>query len=1068
MKLLKKQGVSETPQHLADFSSKRQPSLWLLSILLIVALSGSSLCQDKFSVVILKMEASGDQGQLCRNTIESQYQAVRNLKINGKTEVKSEPVPADGHPQPITRQEYDHAKNINIKDLAQMEIRDGVLYGLSKTGETLLLFPQDKKPEKNSPTALAEIYKVSVEAQESQSKSKRTLDFKAIWKVFNLSPGDPIELAVFQHVAQENKPAFWKGYLKSVPEYRLADALTGLRDTLSQCVNDSLQAFAGGSYSSLAEAEAEALEAKGVDDSETTQALLAKVKAEQKNFQDLVASASSLVLGGKWDDALSTLEPLKKYLTQAKDLDAAYAAANDGSYDLHLQAAKSKMGSNNLAEAVKEYELALGRKPESTEARHGRQEALVAKIIADSRQLRQRKKPGEAREQILNTLSTETSLSDDTRITGELKLASCELSAQLLSEAQKLVLTPTKTLKPIASDATEKIFVQADEKLRIAQEVCTSKTIGTLFDQVNASLTGFHLEHAKRARTRDQLAIAMLHTQNALQYSPANTEVNALKEQIDKTLQERVRVKVGVIFRDTSNGHGCQGEAAALAQAMESQISSPLYDLLESDRAHSVLNTPQAQRLPNYAIILGEVQSCAIQRTPQEQPVQSKYRVANPAFTDAKTAEQSAEQQYKSCRSTYGEANCGAARQSFDAARNLRRNTEEFLKYDYTYTARVTTVYGQENLLLKVLSSSAPNSLGPFHEEVRDVCVEEVGVRDDDDARSGLFGTFSTTLQKILEARHSNQNHCPLNEDEQYKSNLQQNIQQRLRLAIPFPLAKIAPYYLKAARQASDRDVALDNYLMALMASSSAQSEEFKEAMTTLKVQHPDLHPESLVAQQLQAAEFVRASRNPTSTATQPAGPSTQTSNLQGSGNTSDSATEKPVLFNPNPVTPKLISEMPSTDFTVFQANAFEMSHPINWKINRMSQGVIIGPSFAVQHRSVVCGAIIGSYPTGGKSFDQAASDLALWMKRQTPDAGELIDKGNLAVNGGNARAFNLTATSLLKDYNGQKQNELDWIVAIPHGDGKSLDWIVFVAPERDFHLLTPTFDRMLQSFKIH
>lgn len=1076
MKSLRNKAIFEAPQHCILRGFKRLPNLWFVGTLLIGVLGRTCLCQDRISVVVLKTEPSSDQGQFCRTTIETQYQAIRNLKINGKTEVKSEPVPADGHPQPVTRQEYDRAKSIGIKDLAQLEIRDGVLYGLSKAGETLLLFPQDKKPEKNSPTTLADMYKISVEGQESQSKSKRSVDFKTIWKIFNLAPNDPVELAVFQHVAQENKPAYWKGYLKTVPEYKLTDALTGLRDTLSQCVNDSLQAFANGNYSALADAETSALEAKGVYDSEATQALLAKVNAEQKNIQDLIASASSLVLAGKWDDALSALEPLKKYLTQAKDLDAAYAAANDGSYDLHLQAAKNNMGGSNLAEALKEYEIALSRKPDSPEAQNGRKEALVEKTVADSRQLRQRKKPGEAREQILNILSTENSLSDDTKIAAELKLANCEFSAQLFSESQKLVLGPTKSLKPITSESIEKVFVQAVEKLKAAQDACASKGAGTLFDQVNANLASFHLEHARRAKARGLLALALLHSQTALQYSPTSTEANSLKEQTDKTIQDKVRVKVGVLFRDTSSDHGCQQEASGLAQMVEAQVSSSMYDLLESDRAESIYNTAQSQRPPNYALILGEIQSCAVQRTPQEQSVPSKYRVANPDFSNAKSAEQSAEQQYKSCRSNYGEANCVPARQNFDAAREQRRNTQEWLKYDYTYTARITSVYGQENVLLKVLGASAPNSFGPFHEEVRDQCVEEVVVRDDDDARSGICGIISNSVTKILEARHSNQNHCPLNEDEQYKTSLQQNIQQRVRVAIPFPLAKVSGHYLKLARQASDRDIALDNYLMALMASTSAQSAEFKEAMTAVKTQRPDLNPESLVESQLKAAAYVNASHGPahdSDVAVTSKGPSAsqiQNPNGQPSENISapSSEAERPVLVSSQPVTPKLNAEMPSTDFTVFRANSFEMSHPNNWRINRISQGVIIGPSFALQHRSVVCGAIIGSYPTKGKPFEQAASDLARWMKSQTPDAGDLIDKGSLTVNGTNARAFNLTATSLLKNSSGQKQNELDRIVAIPRGDGKSVDWIVFVAPENDFHLLAPTFERMLQSFKTY
>jgi hypothetical protein len=42
---------------------------------------------------------------------------------------------------------------------------------------------------------------------------------------------------------------------------------------------------------------------------------------------------------------------------------------------------------------------------------------------------------------------------------------------------------------------------------------------------------------------------------------------------------------------------------------------------------------------------------------------------------------------------------------------------------------------------------------------------------------------------------------------------------------------------------------------------------------------------------------------------------------------------------------------------------------------------------------------------------------------------------------------------------------ECDWLVALPTHDG-DLRYIVFVAPERDFLSLQPTFTAMLNSFQ--
>jgi hypothetical protein len=108
-------------------------------------------------------------------------------------------VPQQGHLPTIMRQEYEHAKGTNIRDLSQLQFKDGFLYGLNQAGETLLLFPQERKPEKNAQAPLAEIYNVMVEGQlPGKSKEKRSVNLTAIQKIFNLKPNDPVEAALFQ------------------------------------------------------------------------------------------------------------------------------------------------------------------------------------------------------------------------------------------------------------------------------------------------------------------------------------------------------------------------------------------------------------------------------------------------------------------------------------------------------------------------------------------------------------------------------------------------------------------------------------------------------------------------------------------------------------------------------------------------------------------------------------------------------------------------------------------------------------------------------------------------------
>jgi len=818
-----------------------------LRIAVMLALAGMTVlgsCEDKISVVVMKPALPTDSLQFCQNTIETQYQSFRNLKINGKSEVRAVPVPADGHPQQVTRQEYEHAKNLNIRDFAQFELRDGVLYGLSKTGETVLLFPQDRKPDKNSPTVLGEMYKIGIEGQSPQpkSKEKQNLSLQSVWKIFNLESNTQPEAALYLHVAQENKAAFWKGYLKNVSEYKLPEALAGLRDTLYQCVNDSLASFAGGNYSALKEAKAEALEAKGVDDSPATQALIARVEAEERNLADLISQSSALLQNGKWDESLDTLSPLKKYAGQMPEYDSAYAAANQKSYDFHLQAAKTHLQHSALPDALKEYETALARIPDSPEAQSGRKETLVRKTVADSRQLRQHKKSGEAREQIRALISAEQSVAEDTRISAELKLASCEFSAQMLADSQKLVLAPTKKLKPLATDAAEKAFVEAKDKLDTARDACPSTAISGLYDQVRRHLSDFHLEQARKAQARGALGSALLYGRTAMVYAPESA-AGPMVEEISRAMQDKIRIHVGILFQDATSGGSCQNEVSQFAQAVQSELSSG-YELLDENQTKALIQIPQSQRPLNQVLIVGQVQYCSIQRATRDQPIPSRYQVHNPDFENAQSAEQSAEQQYKSCRASYGEAACGSARSNFESVKAQRRNVQEWLKYNYTYTGRLTTLNGSMAVSLQLVTASGPVRFGPFQQQIKDHCLEEIGVRDDDETKSGIFGAVSGALSQFVDARTNN--HCPLSEDEQYKAGMQQTIGQNIGMTVPQQLAKVPEEYLKRARAAGNPQIAIDNYVMFLLVSPSKGSAESLEAVKFIKTHESDLQPELL------------------------------------------------------------------------------------------------------------------------------------------------------------------------------------------------------------------------------
>jgi hypothetical protein len=68
-------------------------------------------------------------------------------------------------------------------------------------------------------------------------------------------------------------------------------------------------------------------------------------------------------------------------------------------------------------------------------------------------------------------------------------------------------------------------------------------------------------------------------------------------------------------------------------------------------------------------------------------------------------------------------------------------------------------------------------------------------------------------------------------------------------------------------------------------------------------------------------------------------------------------------------------------------------------------------------------------------------------------------------VNGIQGRTLELAGNSPLRQ-NGQPLPERDLLVTLPRAQG-GLFYIVFVAPERDFDQLHPTYQKMLESLQM-
>jgi beta-barrel assembly-enhancing protease len=156
----------------------------------------------------------------------------------------------------------------------------------------------------------------------------------------------------------------------------------------------------------------------------------------------------------------------------------------------------------------------------------------------------------------------------------------------------------------------------------------------------------------------------------------------------------------------------------------------------------------------------------------------------------------------------------------------------------------------------------------------------------------------------------------------------------------------------------------------------------------------------------------------------------------------------------------------PSGDFAPLENNVFLVSRPSNWQASNDQNSVTIAPVAGVAAGSVAYGVIIsGTENRDASSLDQATQTLAKNMAQSNPGMRVLGNPERIAVNGLQGRSVYLSGDSPVQQ-DGKALPERDWLVTVPRAQGGLL-YLVFVAPEKDFSQLRPTYQRMLESLQV-
>lgn len=182
-----------------------------------------------------------------------------------------------------------------------------------------------------------------------------------------------------------------------------------------------------------------------------------------------------------------------------------------------------------------------------------------------------------------------------------------------------------------------------------------------------------------------------------------------------------------------------------------------------------------------------------------------------------------------------------------------------------------------------------------------------------------------------------------------------------------------------------------------------------------------------------------------------------------GSGSASPGASPANASTVPNvPVT----DVQPSSIFQQIDLKVMRILRPENWGVTPGQQNsVTIAPSPGVSGSTVAYGAVIQAVeaPDAKMTPQQIAAAIVKNLESADANMKQSGEIQAITVSGMAAGSVDLQTVSPMADTNGKAQPERDWLVAIPRTGGNTIV-IVFVATQKHFEQMRPTFEKMLGS----
>ena len=159
----------------------------------------------------------------------------------------------------------------------------------------------------------------------------------------------------------------------------------------------------------------------------------------------------------------------------------------------------------------------------------------------------------------------------------------------------------------------------------------------------------------------------------------------------------------------------------------------------------------------------------------------------------------------------------------------------------------------------------------------------------------------------------------------------------------------------------------------------------------------------------------------------------------------------------------------PSSIFQQTELSTMNILRPENWEvIQGQKDSVTIAPRPGVSGNAVAYGVVIQvvQAPSAKMSVQQITAAI---VKNLESGDGKMAQNGEIqtiTVNGVAGGSVELQTVSIMADAAGKAQPERDWLVTVPREDGTVIV-MVFVATQKYFEQMRPTFEKMLRSIQL-